>query len=172
MEKGFISLQTAKISRKNKFVAAFTLAELVTVLAVIGIGIGLFYSVFFVNWASLDKQTCLVDLQQEADSISDKVSFDGKLAQSLAVAADAKSVVFSFRNGVPPPITYSFLNTGQFQRTVNGVTDTISDRVDYAQSSFAKDGNSLILNLSLFDSVFGKRVNLEVSTRIIPRNSV
>lgn len=144
----------------------FTLVELITVLAIIGIGMALFYSTLFVNWVSLEKQLSLIDLQMEADKIIEMLSFDGKFAQQFT--ATGSQVTFSYPSS--SPITYTITSAGELEKTDASGTSVISEYIDNTNSSFVQAGNSLQVNLTLNDFVLGKRVELEVFTQICPRN--
>lgn len=152
---------------------SFSLVELITVLAIIGVGIGIFYSVLFVNWESLERQLTLIDLQMEADRIIERVSFDGRYASDLAVSEDGKSVTFDYLTGGGNPVTYDLLANGHIQRTLQGSpTENVSEYIDFNNSFFVRNGNILEVNLMLNDNVFGRReaVVLRASTQISPRN--
>lgn len=149
----------------------FTLVELITVLVIIGIGIGLFYAVLFVNWNAYETHLTLIDLQMDADTIIEMISFDGKYARQITVSGNWKSVTFQFPDpAAEPAITYSFIMPNQLQKTVSSNTAVISSYVVFADSSFRPLGNLLEVNLVLADAVFGKKVRLRDTTQIFPRN--
>lgn len=148
---------------------SFTLVELITVLVIVGIGTGLFYSVLFVNWSSYEKQLSLIDLQMEADLIMEMISTDVKAAQLFTVSGDNKSVVLFFPAG-GSTVTYSLMNNGRMQKTSLGNTNILSENIDYINSSFNRAGDALEVNLTFNERIFGRRVELGTSTQIVPRN--
>lgn len=152
-------------------IRGFSLVEIVTVLAVIGIGIGLFYSVFFLNWSLFEKQLTLVDLGQEADRIMEMISFDARVANQINVSPDKRTATFIFRdiNGnIVNIITYTLILPDQIQRG----NQILSENIDFADSSFEEVGNSLVVELLLEDDVFGQSVNLPVKTQVFSRRTV
>jgi prepilin-type N-terminal cleavage/methylation domain-containing protein len=145
----------------------FTLVEIIVVLVIIGIGMSLFYSVLFMNWTSLEKQTCLVDLQMEADNIINMISSDGRGSRQILVNPDGKGVTFNYPTWAPAPtIVYSLTPQGQITKDGN----VISSNIDFNNSNFSKSLSALVINLLLQDTVFGRRVTLPVSTQVYPRN--
>jgi len=156
---------------------AFSLVELIVVLAIIGIGIGMFYSTLFVNWTSFEKQTSLIDLQMEADKITELISNDGKNAQEIKVAPGGKQVTFCYSEPVTctPSIKYQLTGTGgvpgKIERLLDAGTPTeISKYIDVGNSNFSEANSCLDVYLLLFDTVFGDRIELRVSTQVFPRN--
>ena len=156
---------------KMKMKKGFTLIEIVTVLAIISIGIGLFYSIFYLNWSSFEKQIALVDLGQEADRIMETISLDGRVVTEIHVEADNKTATLTLRDlegNIVDTITYAITGRGQIQRN----DQILSENIQFADSFFRREGNSLVVELLLIDDVFGQSVQLPVQTQIFPRNSV
>lgn len=152
--------------------SSFTLVELVTVVAVIGIGSALFYLIFILNWSSFDNLIARVDLRQEANQIIEKISFEGRWAERKNIPHD-KTLVLFFPDGTST--TYTFTSEGELQR-LRGTTITILSRnVDFSNSSFEDEVggvevNSFIVNLVLEEDVFGRRIEVRSSTEIYLRN--
>ena len=154
-----------------KIKRGLTLIEIVTVLAVIGIGIGLFYSIFYLNWSSFEKQLALVDLGQEADRIMETISLDGRLVTDIQVSENNKIVTLILRDlegDVVDIITYTITGQGQIRRN----DQILSKNIGFDDSFFRRQGSSLVVELLLRDDVFGQGVELPVQTQIFPRNSV
>lgn len=150
----------------------FTLVELITVLVIMGIGMGLFYSVLYVNWSSFMRQISLIDLQMEADTILEHIVFDGRFAQTLNVSS-LHTVTFSYTTGNQIQYALTANPPGRITRTDLGTAASpvvISDKIDIAGSSFTNTGRALEVDLLLTDDVLGRRVDLRVSTQICPRN--
>ena len=171
MKHGFTPLETKGRRKKSLMsMAGFTLVEIIAVLAIIGIGISLFYTVLYVNWTSFEKQLSLIDLQMEADMILERIVFDGKVANQFAVTPDQKSVTLSFLDGTNT--IYTLTPAGgitQFD-SVRGSVFTIAQNIDYNQSSFQSQGNYFNTTLVSVADVLGRRVELNVATQIMPRN--
>lgn len=184
MKKGFTPLEKAthfnptgigfpipikERSNRRLSLTGFTLVEMLTVLAVIGIGMGLFYSVFYLNWSSFEKQLALIDLGQEANRIIETISFDGRIISDIDVAEDSKTVNLTSRDldgNILSSITYVITGQGQICRD----GQILSENIEFDNSSFTKVGNSLVVELLLTDDVFGQGVQLPVKTQIFARN--
>lgn len=149
---------------------SFTLTEIVTVLVVIGIGLSLFYSVFLLNWSSLDREVARINLWQDANKVIDRISFEGRVARNISFI-NSKSVTFSFLEVATAPVTYTITPGGEFQRSQGVATSTLSQNIDYANSLFeVTTGGSLEVTLTLQEDVFGKRIEVKTYTEILPRN--
>lgn len=149
----------------------FSLIEIVTVLAVMGIGMGLFYSIFYLNWSSFEKQLALANLGQEADRIMETISLDGRLVTEIHVAENNKTVTLTLRDlegEIVDTIIYTITGGGQIQRN----DQVLSENIEFSDSIFRRVGSSLVVELLLRDDVFGQNVQLPVQTQIFPRNSV
>ena len=148
----------------------FTLIEIVVVLAIIGIAIGLFYSIFYLNWSSFEKQLALVDLGQEADKIMEMISLDGRLVTNIQVSEGNKITTLTLMDlegNIIDIITYTITEKGQIQRN----EEVLSENIEFDDSLFRRVGSSLVVELLLQDYVFGQDVQLPIETQIFPRNS-
>lgn len=171
MKRGFTPLETKGRRKKSLMsLAGFTLVEIIAVLAIIGIGIGLFYTVLYVNWTSFEQQLSLIDLQMEADMILERIVFDGKFANQFAVTSDQKSVTLSFLDGTN--VIYTLTPTGGITRfdSGSGSLFVIAQNIDFTPSSFQSQGNYLQTTLTFVADILGNRVELNVATQIMPRN--
>src|SRR5277367_2658279 len=102
--------------RKNK--KGFTLAEMVVVLAVIGIFISFFYTLFFLNWGACEQLIARADLGQDMDATIDQIELDGRLAHDIVVTNTNNSSQAVFNNSAGVPIsTYTMSNNGQLTMT-------------------------------------------------------
>jgi len=146
-----------------KRTSGFTLVELITVIAILGIGMGLFYSIFYLNWTSFEKQLTLNDLVQEADRIMERISFEVKGAYQIDVSDD-KTVSLTYANGAI--VSYTINDQGQILRN----NQILSEYINSNSSSFAEVSNSLVVELLLEDDVLGQVVQLPVETQIFKRN--
>lgn len=145
---------------------------MVTVLAIVGIAGGLFYTVFILNWKAFDNYIAQADLGQELDLVLDKVAVDGRFAKNNEVAGDesAKSVSFTDPDGNVLGV-YTIKNTGEFVVNRGGDDFVLSSKVDFAKSDLVETGRSIVLILALKDEVFGRPVTLSSAVEIYPRNN-
>ena len=164
----FVPDKKGKVSRRS-----FTLIEMITVLAIIGISGALFYSVFFLNWSGLYNEISRVNLWQDANSIIDDLSLSGRLAKSAVVSSDKKTLTLKFPDSTQA--VYSIINGspyGSLQETKGSVTKTFSENIDYTNSSFDVTTSlySFIVNLDLKDRVFNRNIDVKTSVEICFRN--
>lgn len=147
----------------------FTLVEMVTAVAVVGIGIGIFYTVFLQNWWAFDDQFSRINLWQDANEIARLITDDVRASSRLAVTTneDVKTATLILPDG--SSIVYSMNREEVLQRTKGGTTSILSQNVDFQESSFIAAQNSLKLTLTLWDTVFGRRVEVSTSTQVFPR---
>ncbi|MCM8827455.1 MAG: hypothetical protein NC904_08090 [Candidatus Omnitrophica bacterium] len=150
---------------------SFTLVEIITVLVIVGISIGLFYSVFYVNLVSLDKETTSLNLWEESKEIVEKISFDGKICGRIELISE-KEIAFIFLDH--SEVRYIFSEDGQLIRKTlgdMGENVIISSNINYDGSKFDLDNDRvLILELTLEEDVLGKPVTVSTSTQIMLRN--
>jgi len=152
---------------RDKSLQGFTLIEIITVVAIIGIGAGLFYSLFLMGWSAFDSELTRVNLWQELTEIIQQVSFDARAAQSMNFVDD-KEITFSFFDG--NSTTYKITLDGEFQQIRGGNTTVFSYNVAYNNSSFGRVGDSLKMNLTLVERTLRGEVVARTSTKICPRN--
>jgi len=142
---------------------SFTLVELVTVLAIIGVSMGLFYSVFFLNWVSFIKETVLNDLVLEMDRVLETLSLDVKMAERLEVL-DNNNFILTLPNN--HQIEYRLLPEGIIQRNGQNLVEFLNPE----HSFFQVMGRSLVVELLFEDDVLGQRIQLPARTQIFLRN--
>lgn len=163
----FLYLNKASSNIGNR--RGISLVEILTVLAIVGIGSGLFYSVFYVNWIAFEKELALADLQLEADEIMEAVAIDVRYSVDFAVAEGGKEVAITLP--LDEIITYTVTEAGEVTRVKDETTKTFTSRADYDASLFTDIGNYLAFDLTLFDTIVGDRLAISVSTQAYPRNS-
>lgn len=163
----FLYQNRASSNRMNK--RGISLVEILTVLAIVGIGSGLFYSVFYVNWIAFEKQLALADLQLEADEIMETIAIDVRYSVDFIVEEGGKEVSITLPQD--EIVTYTVTEAGEVSRTKAETTKTFTSRADYDASIFTDVGNYLAFDLTLFDTIVGDRLALSVSTQAYPRNS-
>ena len=147
-----------------------TLVEIVTVIAVIGVGIGIFYTTFLQNWWAFDDQLTRINLWQDANEITRLFTDDARASRQLAVATttDVSTATLTLPDG--SSVVYSMRANGIFEITRAGATAILSQNVDFNNSSFEQVGNSLRLVLTLNDDIlFGRRVAVTTSTQAFSR---
>ncbi len=170
--KFIFSFYKGKIFCRKKTQAAqgFTLVELMTVLVILTVSIGMFYSVWFSNWMSFDQHTAIADLWFDANKISEAMGMDGRAASLITVALDQKSVDFENSLGVIVA-SYQMTPAGDFIITRGAANTTVSRSIDYANSFFVQQGRSLEANLTLADNeVLGQDVSINSRMEVFPRN--
>ncbi|MGE0268221.1 MAG: type II secretion system protein [Candidatus Omnitrophota bacterium] len=150
----------------------FTLIEMLTVLVILMILGGVFYTVFVTNWSAFEDRIARTNLWQEANEIIETMTADGRFAQTIDVFSDGsgnKSAVLndSFNQ---PVATYLITSDGRFQINKNGVIKTLSGHINPGQSVFTKQGRGLRVELGLEDVIFKRTINVDTSTEIFPRN--
>ena len=157
------------MDRENQ--SGFTLIEMMTVLAMIAVGMAVFYSVFILNWQAFDHHITRSNLWQEMDFIVDNLTLKGRLSRQINVSANssAQTVTFMDAAGLPMAV-YSMQNTGQFSISKGGNVETVSQHLDFTNSSFAGRGRGLVITLALQDDVMGQAINIATSTEVYPRN--
>ena len=132
---------------------------------------GIFYSVFFLNWEAFDSYIARADLGQELDEMIDTVAKDGRFAKQVNLTSTGalKQAAFIDPDGNVLG-TYTIKNTGEFIIHRGQNDSVVSTKMDFVNSSFDKRGKSILLTLALADRIFGKQVNLTSATEIYPRN--
>ncbi len=149
--------------------AGFTLVEMITVLAIFGIGSALFYATFMNNWRVLDDQLVRVNLWQDANSIVGSVSGNGRGTRTMSVFEDSVSKTVNLELYDSSSIVYTMTSNGRLEMTKGGATVLLTDRVDFSHSSFESFQNSLKFTLTLQDESFGRIILVETSTQVFPR---
>ncbi len=156
---------------------AFTLVELITVVVIIGIGIGFFYATFLNNWRALEDQDAQRNLWQDMNLISETITADARRANAVLVAANGLSAQFIFpaSSGLVN-VTYSI--NGLNLLKIQGASNVILSRnveldppAPAPDSLFVGTSNALRLDLTLSDSqnIFGPAVRVTSSIFISPR---
>ena len=132
---------------------------------------GIFYSVFLLNWEAFDSYIARADLGQELDEMVDTIALDGRFAKqvNLTSTGSLKQAVFIDPDGNVLG-TYTIKNTGEFIVHRGQIDSIVSTKMDFINSNFNKSGKSILLTLALTDQIFGKQVNLNSATEIYPRN--
>ena len=147
----------------------FTLVEMITVLAIFGIGSALFYTTFVNNWRILDDQLVRVNLWHDANSIVGSVSGNGRGARTISLFEDPVSKTATLELYDTSIVVYTMSSNGRLVMTKGGATELLTDRVDFTLSSFESFQNSLKFILVLQDDSFGRKITATTSTQIFPR---
>lgn len=149
--------------------AGFTLFEMICSMVIIGIMVGVFYSVFLSNWSVMENYSTRAYMWQDMDALIDSVSVDAREAARIDVSADQKTAVF-FDQDNKPLVTYVMGADKSFVKKRSGVDQALTAMLVYDQSSFLKRGRSVIVRVSMGEDVFNRGVGIATSTEIYPRN--
>lgn len=151
----------------------FSLVELVTVLAIVGVVSGILYTVFFMNWQAFDMNIAQADLGAEYEQAVETIVNDSRFARQINVtkAATNYSATFIGQDGLNFG-TYTIKNNGQLtlKRSDTSPEIVLTSKLDYAQSEFKKNGSALRMTLAFTDQVFTRPVSLKSSVDVYPRN--
>lgn len=152
---------------------SFTLVELLVVLGIIGVGIAIFYSIFFINWFAYEMELTLIYLQEQADRIFTVLEQDIMEATQFTLADNHNVTIFYPDSFVPPrpDVSYSINDiTGDLIRTEEDTSVTLSSDLD--SSSIFQQGNwdSFIFNLTLAHGVLGRNISFATEREISFRN--
>ncbi len=152
---------------------SFTLIEILTTLIIIGIVGTMLFSIIFLGWVSFESEIARINLWEEANQIIDSFSINAHASASEIYSSPKKDhffdkVIFNFLDG--NFITYEVTSKGEFKVSKGISPQILSQNLVYEKSGFLKKPNSLVLKLTLEDKVFGKKIKVETSTEIFPRN--
>ena len=156
--------------------AGVSLVELLCVVVIVGIMITVFYSTFLSNWGAMENYATRAALWQDMDRIMDEVSLQTRASSRIDVATNnSKSVsFFDASSDAVPAATCTFDAAGRLVLTRGGTATLLTDRVDPALSSFSKHNvdrkTALVVHMVLADNLFDRRVAIDASTEILPRN--
>ncbi len=155
--------------RANK---AFTLTEVVVAILIFGIGIGLFHSVFVNNWSAYEDRIRRANLWSEANQCFEQLSIDTRNARLINIAITATTKTLSLTSAVAPSLvtTYLITNTGNLNRIHNSEVQVFSTHAVFANSNFTQNGQNLIVDLELQDSIFTRDIHIRASTEVLLRN--
>lgn len=150
----------------------FTLVEMLTVLVILFVLGGVFYTVFVTNWFAFEDRIARTNLWQEANEIIETITADGRFAQTIDVFTDGSGNKSAILNDSlnQPVATYLITADGRFQINKNGVIKTLSGHINPIESVFTKQGRGLRVELDLEDLIFKRTINVNTSTEIFPRN--
>lgn len=157
------------VFRPGRNTSGFTLFEMICAVAIIGITIGLFYSVFLSNWAVMENYSTRAYMWQDMDAVIDAVTTDAREAARIDVSADQKTATFYDQDN-NPFVVYVVGADRSFIKRRLGVDLAMTDLMEFDRSFFIKRGRSVIVQLSMNDNVFNRGVGIETSTEIYPRN--
>lgn len=152
--------------------AGFTMLELLVSLVVFTVALVFFYTVFITNWQAYQTHIIRSNLWEECDSIVEMISLSSRDMRQIDIARDSIQQSARLLDPAGQPLaTYVMNEDGEFQviSRDNDVT-IISQHVDFARSSFAKVGKSLVVNLALVDRLWAQDVSIQTAAEILPRN--
>ena len=149
--------------------SGFTLFEMICTVAIVGIMVGMFYSVFLSNWSVMENYSARAYMWQDMDAVVDAVTADGREAARIDVSADQKTATFVDQENTPFVVYLLGADRRVIQRRA-GVDRLLTNVLDFDNSLFLKRGRSVIVRLRFTDDVFDRGVSIETSTEIYPRN--
>ncbi len=162
-------LPSLALSRKG-----FTLIEMVTTLAIVGIASALFYMIWVTNVSTMENHISRADLWNDANAIVERLSVDVREASQITLNGQGTPTQTATLRDAQGNLlaTYRMSNAGVFEVQPAGAGNftILTGFVDYANSSFALIGKGLALNLTLFDRPLHHLVSINASTEIYPRN--
>ncbi len=159
--------------RKKKIKKAFTLAEIVVVLGLIGVATLIFYTVFLGNWIYYDVELTRLKLQEDAERILSVLEED--VMESMRVdVIDPFQVRLSYPDVFVPPrddIVYSIDEEGRLIRDNNVNPVVLSGNISREDSQFQL-GNwgQLVCELTLGEESLHDMINFSITKNIYPRN--
>jgi len=148
----------------------FTLFEVMVVLAVMAISMALFYSTLMINWTGFEKTLSHMELQLDADTVSEMMSFDSRYAKSFAVGTTQKAITLVFPDN--STVIYRLLSSGVIERQRDYSVTSVSTYLKYADSFIRAEGNTINYSFVFHDFIFGQEVQLLSETKVNPRNRV
>jgi prepilin-type N-terminal cleavage/methylation domain-containing protein len=148
----------------------FTLIESLTALAIIGFFMLFFYTLFFLNWQACEQFLAQAEFGQEMDQIMGQIAGDGRYSVAININnnANMKQVDFTDPNGNVSK--YTMNDNGQLTIAHGQEVETITDKLDFADSSFVQDNQAIVVKIVLSDEIFGYPVALATQTEIYSRN--
>lgn len=161
-----------KIKIKKLLLAhcGFSLVEMLSVLAILGVAAGIFHTTWMTNWKSVEEHQARADLWYDSNQIIEQLTSDGRFAWRVNVEDFGKTVSLSNRSGTIYA-TYMITDIGEMRVIKPDEDDLIlSTRVNVDLSVFERTGFSLRLSLFLEDSVLSGLVTVETSAEVYPRN--
>lgn len=167
------ALRLGRTGRGNR---GITLTEVLVALAVLGVFLSVFYSVFIVNWFAFDERIHRADLLHETNRIIELISVDGRNAATIDFNTLANKKEIVLKDSLDEIIaSYSMLDTGQVQYDSAGDGQGIvvlSKNLDFSKSQFAQVslGKSFVVSLALEEQLFTRKISTNTSVEIFQRN--
>ena len=159
-----------RLKKMSRSRSGFSLIEMITVLAILGTTVGVFYTTWMTNWKSVEEHQARANLWYDSSQIIDSLTRDGRVASQIVVQDVGKTVVLQDKDGVTLVI-YAITGAGEM-RLISPVAglSILSTSVDPVLSNFEKIGFSLKLNLFLEETVLSGLVQIQTSAEVYPRN--
>ena len=146
----------------------FTLWEVMVVLAIMAIGMGIFYTTLMINWTSFEKNLSYMELQLDADIVLEMMSADVRYAKGFVVGITQKDMTLTFPDN--STAIYQLLPDGRIEKQRGAASTTISAYLKYNESFIRRDGNNIEYDFVFHDFIFGQEVQLRDGSQVYPRN--
>ena len=163
--------------RRYLTIKGSTLIEIITVLAVLGVLGGIIYTVFITNWMATEDRISRAGMLYETEVIFDSLSKEGRNAHQIDVSQDpgALTQTATFRSDLTSPssdVIYTMTNQGKLfiQNPRNSNPIVMTEHLDFARSSFEKEGKTLKFKLGLKDQIFMRSIDVTAASEVYPRN--
>ena len=153
-----------------------TIVEIMTVIVILGIASGVFYSTLVINHDALGTYISRSDMWNDMDVVVDAVSRDGRNARQITLDATNQVATLSDETGAAFAV-YTINRDGTLTvardggapevMTIHAVPGDATMAV--GTSFFDLSGKSLVVNLTFAEQLFNRVAQISTSTEVLPR---
>lgn len=154
----------------------FTLTEMIVVVAILAIGMGIFYGVYLVNWSSLDQEITRANMWQDLNKALEGISYETRHAQRIDVTRDSTGNTATLRDQTGFVLMeYTITDAGEFildplGSAAGGPAEVLLDNVVFDESALELLNEDLLVTLTLRGDFVGKFFDVTATTEVYPRN--
>lgn len=155
---------------------AFSLIEVIIVVAICSVVMVLFGSLFFGGWANYEATLARVDLQEKIDNFFIVLTEDVMEANISTISNNGHDLTLTYPSGFSfGSISYSLAN-GQVTRTTSGAAEEMQTLIAQdvlGTSAFSQDATVsgiVVCQVDLAQQVFGRTVSASGMKRLALRN--